>query len=352
MRNEWTAAAVLTCFACGGAPATTLDADGGGGQPDTGTTSPDAGTDSSVSPTVVLPLSIAFTFHMEGASLVADKAAFDRYVTDIRATSALFLANGAVATWEAAEIVQKSIDYKVNILKELETAGHAIGLHANGAGYVPTDKNYTTEKMITELQKQRAAIDSLDVKVRHVSNICSAVDWVKAVEATNFEAVTGVVEYCLKSLPAASQGTAASCDAPNNCHTPYPKDTTKSISSWFAESGSNWTTPASSGLLILPTSGAVPCSAEEAGGAVSPTQCKYGTDDVTATLAQIDIAVASRQPGKVHSHILVASFGQTPNAQMIESLLQQIKSKYVDTGKAKWIKIPDLIDLRKSAPAL
>ncbi len=352
MRNEWTAV-IWLCVGCSGVSGNLSDANADGAtQTDGGTPSVDAAADALISPTEVLPLSIAFTFHMEGANLVVDKPAFDRYVIDIQTTAKLFHTNGAVATWEAAEIVQKSIDYKVNILKELESGGDAIGLHANGAGYVPNDKNYTTEKMSTELQKQRAAIASLGVTVRHVSNICSTVDWVKAVQSANFEAVTGVVEYCLKSLPAASQGTAANCDAPNNCHTAYPKETAQSISSWFASSGSNWTTPASSGLLILPTSGSVPCSAEEAAGQVSPTQCKYGTDDVTATLAQLDVAIASRQPGKVHSHILVASFGQTPNAQVIESLFQQIKSKYIDTGKAKWIKVPDLIDLRKTAPAL
>ena len=342
MRNEWIAAAtVFTCLACSSSPSDT-SADGGALD---GSANVDAGT---ISSTEVQPLYSAFTFHLEGPNLVASQTGFDNYVANIRTTAELFHKNGAVATWEAAEIVEKSKTYGVNILKELETGGDAIGLHANGAGYVPTDKNYTTEKMAAELVKQRANIEALGVTVRHVSNICSTVDWVNAVQTAKFEAVTGVVDYCLKSLPVAEQGSAASCDAPNNCHTPYPKDTKDSMSSWYAASGSTWTTQASSGTLILPTAGAVPCSAEEAGGAVSPTQCSYATDDVTATLAQVDIAVANRQPGKVHSHVLVASFGQTPNSQVIESLFQQIKAKYIDTGKAKWVKIPDLIDLRKS----
>ncbi len=344
MRNPWVAAvAALVLSACGSsrvdAPGKTAD----------GGTSVDAGGEASViSPTEIQPLYLAFTFHLEAPELLVDKTTFDRYVTNIRSTAALFHANGAIVTWEAAEIVEKSKTYDVNILKELESNGDAIGLHANGAGYVPTDRNYTTEKMEAELLKQRANIEALGVTVRHVSNICSSVDWVKAVQTAKFEAVTGVIEYCLKSLP--DQGAGASCTGPQYCHTAYPYEIKDMISSWYAESGSNWTTPASTGTLVLPTANPVPCSAEVASGVVSPTQCGYGNDDSAATLAQIESAVSARKPGMVHSHVLVASFGQTPNAQVVGALLQEIKTKYVDSGKAKWVKVPDLIDLRKLQP--
>ena len=293
----------------------------------------------------IQPLHIAFTFHLEGTSLVADKTAFDRYVTNIRSTAQVFHRNGAIATWEAAEIVAKSKTFGVNILKELEDGGDAIALHANGVGYSPNDPNYTVQKMQTDLIALRAGIDELGVHVRDVSNICSSVDWVAAVRAAGFEAVTGVVDYCLKSLPDPG-ATAAACASPDKCHTPYPHDTVSRSSSWYAASGADWTTPADSGLLILPTMGALPCAAEEAAGAVSPTMCPYGTDDIPAAMAELDAAVAARQPGQVHSYVLVASFGQTPNAQIIEALFQQIKTKYIDTGIARWVGVPELIDRR------
>ena len=292
----------------------------------------------------VQPLSLAFTFHLEGTNLVANKTSFDAYVANIRTTHELFKRNGAIPTWEAAEIVEKSVTFGVNILKELEDDGDAIALHANGVGYQPTDPNYTLDDMKTELFRQRANIDALGVTARDVSNICSAVDWVAAVREAGFEAVTGVVDYCLKSLP--DPGTATSCPSPDKCHTAYPHDTVSRISSWYAASGTTWTTPADSGLLILHTMGALPCAAEEAAGEVSPTMCPYGMDDVTAAMAELDTAVAARQPGQIHSYVLVASFGQTPNAQVVETLFQQIKAKYVDTGMARWVGVPALIDLR------
>jgi hypothetical protein len=359
MRNDGylVLAIMALCAACGASDATPTNPDAGvtppsgeGGpppRPDGGPMPPrDSGGGGGDASGDVLPLHLAFTFHLEGQSLVASQTAFDRYIANIRSTAVLFHSHGARPTWEGAEIVEKSKSYGVNILKELEDGGDAIGLHANGVGYVPNDKNYTTEKMEAELVKQRTNIDALGVNVRHVSNICSTADWVRAVQTAKLEAVTGVVEYCLKSLP--DPGSAASCAAPNECHTPYPKETKDSISSWYAASGATWTTHASSGTLILPTSGSVPCSAEEASGVVSPTQCSYASDDVTATLAQLDIAVASRQAGVVHSHIFVASFGQTPNADVVGALLGRIKTEYIDTGKAKWVTIPELIDLRKA----
>ncbi len=295
----------------------------------------------------IQPLYIAFTFHLEGANLVSTKDAFDAYSKNIKATADIFHRNGGIGTWEAAEILDKSISYNTNVLKELQDGGDAIGVHSNSAGYVPNDPNYSSAKMETELKRLRDAMSSLGINARHVSNICSTVDWVNAARGSGYEAVTGVVDFCLKSL-SNPPSDVASCTSPDKCHGAYPKTTEEQMTPWYGESGSNWTTPASSGLLILPTAGAVPCAAEEAGGAISPTQCKYGDDDVTAVLAEMDVAVAARKPGKAHTFVLVASFGQTPNATILENFLKQIKTKYIDTGKGKWVGIPAMIDAVKA----
>lgn len=295
----------------------------------------------------VQPLRLAFAFHLEGEEPLESQQAFDQYVVNIRDTADLFHENGAIVTWEAAEIVQKSSEYGTNILLELQTNGDAVGLHANGAGYVPSDPDYTLAEMQAELERQKADIDALGVTVRHVSNICSEVDWVAAVNANGFEAVTGTIDYCLKAL-SDPPSDVADCTNPSLCHGAYPHTVEESMSSWFAESGANWTTPVSSGLLIIPSSGAVPCAAEEAAGEESPTQCPYGDDDVATKMDELAIAVEARQPGKIHSYVFVASFGQIPDPDVIGSLLQQIKTTYVDTGMAQWTKVPDIIDLVKS----
>jgi hypothetical protein len=345
-----TTGTLLGILACGASPGTSAEGNATGA--DGGTTTGDGATvaDSSTSGELQ-PLNLAFTFHLEGQSLVASQTAFDRYVENMRATAAIFHRYAAHPTWEAAELVEKIAKGTLtpNILKELENGGDAIGLHANGAGYVPNDPNYSVDKMEAELKRQKGYVDSLGLTVRHVSNICSSIDWVTAVRRANFEAVTGVITFCLKSL-SAPPAEATSCASPDKCHSAYPAETVEQISSWYAESGANWTTPATSGLMVVPTAGALPCAYEESlPDAGAPTRCGYGEDDATTALGYVEQAVGARTPGKVHSYVFVASFGQTPDAQVFESLLSQIKAKYIDTGKARWTTVPGIIDLNKAA---
>jgi hypothetical protein len=295
----------------------------------------------------VEPLLLAFTYHLEGAQLVASRDAFDRYVEGIRKVSQLFRAHGAIPTWDSAEIVGKSIAYDVNILKELENSGDDIGLHANGVGYIASDPDYTLAEMTLELTKQRDEILSLGVDVRHVSNICSVADWVTAVRETGFDAATAMVDFCLKSL--ADPGDAASCTSPGMCHDAYPGTVEGQMSAWHAESGANWTEPAPSGLLLVPTAGAVNCAAEAARGDVSPTHCEYDAGDAAAVLDEVGKTIAARKPGVRHSMVLVASFGKVPDEAVMTELLSQIKARHVDTGQAVWVGFRELID-RLEAP--
>jgi hypothetical protein len=322
---------------------------------DTATSSDETGTDTSPSgtdtpfpedagggETEVRPLLLAFTYHLEGGALVQTREAFDRYVIWLREVSDLFHEYNAIPTWEAAEIVKRSIDFGVNILKELEDRGDCIGLHANGVGFVPSDPDYTLVDMVTELQRQAELIRSLGVGVRHVSNICSAVDWVKAVREAGFEAATAMVDYCLKSL--SDPGEAASCQSPAECHDAWPGTIEGQMTPWHAESGANWTTPASDGLLLVPTSGAVTCASEHAAGEVSPTHCDYDPADATAVLAEIEATINARQPGKTHTMVLVASWGKKPDEAVMKKILGEIKTRWVDTGHVRWVKFTDLID--------
>lgn len=329
--------------ACAGEGAVATDsAQDTGAAAETGSGDTEATDASDTAPPALEPLLIAFTYHLEGGQLVATRDAFDRYCDGIRSVSQLFRAHGAIPTWDSAEIVAKSIAYGVNILKELEDAGDHIGLHANGVGYVASDPDYTLADMTTELARQRAEILSLGVDVRHVSNICSAADWVTAVRTTGFDAATAMVDFCLKSLP--DPGEAASCTAPGMCHDAYPGTIDGQMTPWYGESGANWTTPAAAGLLLVPTAGAVNCAAEAAGGEVSPTHCEYEPADATAMLDEVAKTVAARKPGVRHSLVLVASYGKVPDPGVMNELLGQIKTRHIDSGQAVWVGFRDLID--------
>jgi hypothetical protein len=310
----------------------------------------DAATSDAATSPPLEPLQLAFTWHLEGAQLVSDRAAFDRYIREIRTLTDLFAEYGAVPTWDAAEIVARSIAFNVNILQELEARGDVIGLHANGVGYVPSDPDYTLDDMVAELNRQAARIRSLGVTVRHVSNICSTVDWVQASREAGFEAATAMVDYCLKSL--SEPGDASDCANPSQCHDAWPGTLEGQMSAWHARSGADWTTPAADGLLLIPTSGAINCASEAAAGTVSPTHCAYDADDATAVLAEIEATVNARKPGKRHSFVMVASWGTRPDQAVFRTLFEAIRTRWVATGKARWVGFDALIDALHAAPPL
>jgi hypothetical protein len=288
------------------------------------------------------PLLLAFTYHLEGVQLVQTRDAFDRYVAGLREVSDLFHRYGAIPTWDAAEIVKRSIDFEVNILKELEDRGDCIGLHANGVGFVPSDPDYTFIEMVTELTRQAEQIRSLGVTVRHVSNICSAVDWVRAVREADFDAATAMVDYCLKSL--SDPGPGAACDSPASCHDAWPGTVEGQMTPWHAESGANWTTSVATGLLLVPSSGSVTCASEAAAGAESPTHCEYDAADADAVLAEVAATVAARKPGLQHTMVLVASWGKNPDRTVMTSILSEIERRWGATGEVRWVGFADLID--------
>jgi hypothetical protein len=297
------------------------------------------------------PLRVAFTWHLEGAQLVRDRASFDRYVADLRTFSDLFAAYGAVPTWEAAEVVEKSVTYGVNILKELEDRGDAIGLHANGVGYVGADPDYTFSDMVTELTRQTRQIRALGVTVRHVSNICSAVDWVRATREAGLEAATAMVDYCLKSL--INPGEAAGCSNPSQCHDAWPGTVTGQMSAWHARSGADWTTPVAPGddtVLLIPTAGSVNCASEAASGTVSPTRCAYDAADVDAVLAELEATLAARVPGLRHSFVMVASWGTRPDETVLRALFEAIRTRWVTSGDVRWVGYDTLLDDLRAAP--
>jgi hypothetical protein len=207
--------------------------------------------------------------------------------------------------------------------------------------------------MVTELTRQARQIRSLGLTVRHVSNICSAVDWVRATREAGLEAATAMVGYCLKSL--SDPGAAADCANPSQCHDAWPGTVTGQMSAWHARSGSDWTTPAAPAedtVLLIPTAGAVNCASEAASGTVSPTRCAYDAADADAVLAELEATIAARRPGQRHSFVMVASWGTRPDAAVYRALFSAIRSRWVERGVARWVGYGTLIDDLRAAPPL
>ncbi len=291
------------------------------------------------------PMYLSLTVHLEGWP-VDKREGFEKYVSLIREYSDLSHQYGARFTWETQNLIQPSIDFGDNILKELQVErGDGVGIHADAGGKAD-QQGLSQESFTAEIQGMKESMESLGVEVRHVSGICSELDWVSAAIDAGYEGVTATVEYCLKSLPYEQQPeNVKSCTNPSACHDPYPSLISEKLHPWRVVDGKSWTSPDPAGnLLLMHSSGALPCLAESASASDSKTKCQWDQADVDEAMLQIEEALAARQSDKLNHFVLVWSFGGAIDQELLGQLLIRIEEK-VKAGEVVWKTIPELVDL-------
>ncbi|MEA2009011.1 MAG: hypothetical protein U9O54_07805, partial [Chloroflexota bacterium] len=216
-----------------------------------------------------------------------------------------------------------------NVLMELYRRGDGIGVHADLGGKTPCPGGEA--QFVKDLRGLRQRMVELGIPVTHVSGICSTLDWVTAALDAGFEAVTGTVEYCLKSLPLNQQSSQIqACESPGECHDPYPNEIPEMLYPWRAADGSSWTTPAEEGLLVFSTAGQLPCS----DGRGTPSQCD---------LQIIEQALAARESGKFHSIFFVWSYGFPMEEEILRAFYESLQP-YIESGDVVWQTMPELIE--------
>lgn len=282
----------------------------------------------------LLPLYLGVSVHLEGwklgnQELGYNQQVYERYRENILAYSDLANSYGMPFTWETANLIEPSAAMEPNVLLELYQRGDGVGVHADLGGQTPYPGGET--KFSQDLSELRLAMEAMGIPVTHVSGVCSTLDWVTATREAGYEAVTGVVEYCLKSLPLNQQSDEIrSCEAPGLCHDPYPGDIPALLYPWRAADGRSWTDAAERGLLIVPAAGALPCMSEA--GAASPCDLQI-----------IEEALAARQPGKFHSLFFIWSYGSPLEEALLRNFYEGLQP-YVEHGEVVWQTMPELIE--------
>ena len=180
----------------------------------------------------------------------------------------------------------------------------------------------------------------LGIKPESVSGICASVDWVTAAQNSGFTAVSGVVDYCMKSLPIDQQSDEVkACANPRECHGTYPKDAVAKLHPWRAKDGATWTTHnPDGGLLIVPTHGSIVCLSENATDNDSQTQCSFDTKDIEQAMSMIQESLALVDADQLNTMVFVWSFGEALDMDLFESFFQQIKV-LVDERKVVWTSV-------------
>lgn len=290
-------------------------------------------------------LHLTLTVQLEDWPL-QDKSAFLNYVGRIRQYAALAQEHGATFTWEASNLIAAQDLHGDDVLSELHEAGHGIGIHANkGQGATP-GAGYGVPDLTLDLQGLRAGLEALDIGARHVSGICSKLDWVTAAADAGFQAATGQTAWCLQSLGATRiPPKYVDCETMTDCEEPWPGEASETVLPWRVSNGVTWDQPTDDGRLVLfHTAGDLACAAERrADSDTSHSGCDFGDDDVDAAVLGLEAALPYAQSERFNTHVIVWRFGTEVPAALLESLLERIDA-WVQSGRVRWSTIPRMLD--------
>jgi hypothetical protein len=280
--------------------------------------------------------------HLEGWDDARGRPSFEKHAELVRRYASLFETYGAHLTLESKEFTDGCIVWGDNVLKEMEDRGHGIGVHADIGGEADMDCNTFTPQLL----ERKQILESLGVRVRHVSGIVSACDWVTAAADAGYMFTSGTVAYALLSLPLELRPAGyADCPSPAKCHQAYPFDLAGRLHPWRMASGEDWIFPSAGGrLVILPSGGGLTCAAEEADDEHSYTKCTFNAADIDAVIAELEQVLALVEAGKVNTYYVSWSLGKELDDGLLEDFLRRVKP-YVDDGRVQWKTLPEMYDL-------
>jgi hypothetical protein len=280
--------------------------------------------------------------HLEGWDDARSREKFEQHAALVRRYAALFESYGARLTLESKEFTDGCIAWGDNVLREMEDRGHGIGVHADIGG----EPDMVCETFTPQLRNRKQVLESLGVRVWHVSGIVSHCDWVAAAADAGYAFASGTVAYALMSLPAELRPEGfADCPSPAACHQAYPFDLAGRMHPWRMGSGADWTIPDPDGrLVILPSGGGLPCAAEEAGADESYTRCDFNAADVDALIAELERILTLVDSAQFNMYYISWSIGKQLDDSLLEDFLRRVKP-FVDGGRVAWKTLPEMYDL-------
>jgi hypothetical protein len=288
-------------------------------------------------------LNIGIMVHLEGWEDEVNEDKFRAHAALLRQYADLFEIYGAKLTLESKEMTEGAINWNDNVLLEMENRGHAIGVHADVGGSMRD----TFLKIKTQLIEMKSLLESLGVRVRHVSGVNSHCDWVTAAADAGFEFVTGVVAYALLSLPPELRPMEILDDArPGEYHESFPFELEGRLFAWRAESGLNWIYDNPDGRIVIIPSGAGIASFYEASQGIFELggDQDFTIEDIDACQQVLDDIIAyitSSQSTQPYTYYVSWSFGKALDINLLEQWLQMVDA-YVAAGQVRWQTIPDM----------
>ncbi|MCX6026487.1 MAG: hypothetical protein NTY23_09550 [Chloroflexi bacterium] len=279
--------------------------------------------------------------HLEGWGDDKSENRFGAHTVQIRDAASLFEKYGARLTFESKEVTEGVLRWGDNVLLEMEQRGHGVGVHADLGGSLSDD----CARLAPELRAEREQLESLGVRVRHVSGNNSHCDWIAATIDAGYSFTTGVVAYGVMSMPAANRPPEfRNCKSPAACHDVFPPELEDRLHPWRPASGSDWLTHDPNGKLVILASGqGIACAQEETAGQDTRNGCLFEHADVEAMMDVLDQALELSAPDQVNILYFSWSLGSPLDPLVLEQWLKAVEP-YVKAGRVQWKTLPEMYD--------
>ena len=279
--------------------------------------------------------------HLEGWNDDKNQDRFAAHAAQVRGTADLFGKYGAKLTFESKEVTDGILRWGDNVLLEMQERGHGVGVHADLGGSPSTD----CAGLAPELRAEREQLESLGVRVRHVSGNVSHCDWIAATIDAGYSFTTGIVAYGVMSMPAANRPPEfRNCKSPSACHDVFPPELEDRLHPWRPASGTDWLTHDPNGqLVILASAQGIACAQEEASGGDKMKGCLFEQADIQALMDVLDQALELAAPDQVNILYFSWSLGSPLDPLLLEQWLQAVEL-YVHAGRVQWKTLPEMYE--------
>jgi len=292
---------------------------------------------------------LGFMIHLEGwenSDGSVDEIKYYSWTDRAKELATLLEEYDAKGTFEAHhELVLASELYGDDSLNELYDRGHGIGVHADLGGPGSKYKGYTTEDMTSDMEEMRVDMERVTgLDIRHVSGICSEVDWVKAALDAGYEFTTGGVMMCGLSLDEENiPEPYTKRDFLEDFHGILPDSVEERILPWRAATGADWLTHADEGLVIISSDGVIEGMYEQYQGTSGHTTAVFDQNDIDQFIVSLEESIALSRSDRVNQMYVALSIGNGMDEQVARDWLEAIEP-YVEEGKVEWKTLPDVYD--------
>lgn len=295
-------------------------------------------------------LNVGLMIHLEGWDNEAtNEDSFKAHAEAVRNFADWLEEYGLTGTFEARpEFVDACEKWGDNVLLELYERGHSIGVHADLAGTSEYSEDYYPRfvKLLTENKKDLEELTGIEVK--HVSGICSELDWVSVAVEAGYEFTTGGVAYCAMSLPEENQPEEfVGCAGAGQCHDTFPVELEARMQPWRINSGEDWLESDTNGDLVYFASDGVLYSLAEENKGELPEGAMgvFEQDDIDDFFVRLEEGINLVKTDEYNTMYFAWSIGNAArvnsNDELYESWFGGLQ-EYLESGQVEWKTINDM----------